>query len=1030
MARHRPVDPAQSFPKLEEAILERWRERDVFQESVRRREGCPEFVFYEGPPTANGRPGSHHVLSRVFKDVFPRYKTMRGHQVHRKGGWDCHGLPVELQIERKLGFHHKDDIERYGVAEFNQQCRESVLEYIDEWKQLTERIAFWVDTDDSYFTLEDDYIESVWWSLKEVWKKDLLYEGHKVVPYCPRCGTALSSHEVSLGYRDVEDPSVYVRFPVKGEEGVSLLGWTTTPWTLLSNAALAVHPEVEYVRARRDGETFILAAALVERVLGEGAEIESRMPGSDLLGTAYEPPFPYISDYGSNGHTVLLADFVTTEDGTGVVHTAVAFGEDDFQLGQRYDLVVQNPVKLDGTFDDRMGPFAGRFVKDADPDIVEALRESGRLFRDEKYLHSYPHCWRCDTPLIYYAKRSWYVRTTAVRDQLLANNQAIRWYPEHIRDGRMGKWLENNVDWALSRERYWGTPLPVWRCSVDETHIHCVGSRAEIKELGGQIPEDLHRPYVDEVVFPCPQCGGEMRRVKELIDVWWDSGCMPFAQWHAPYEREDVFKQRFPADYICEALDQTRGWFYALLAVSTLLFGRSSYETVLCLGLILDPEGQKMSKSKGNIVDPWSVLDTHGADAFRWYYFTSKQPWDGYRFSLETVGESVRQFMLQLWNTYGFYVLYANVNEVDLSSGSGTDLSLSPLDQWALSRLHTTTERVTERMEDYDTTAAGRAIAALVDDLSNWYVRRSRRRFWDGDPAAFWTLRECLVTVSKLLAPLTPFIADELYDNLDGSEPSVHLVDFPEPGESDEELEWQMSVARDAVELGRAARAHGKLKVRQPLSEAVIVAADRERGAIERFGGLVREELNVKDVRFVSEAEELGTWELKPNYRSLGPRFGKRMPKVAAAVAAMDSGHVAEALREGRTVGLNIDGEEHPLGPDDLQMALQPLEGYQVERAGTHAVALNLELTDELRREGLAREVVHAVQAARKDAGLNVEDRISLSLGGDDALLEAVRAHQDYVTSETLATSLDVGEGDGAAASIEGRELRIGVAKA
>ena len=890
MARHRPVDPSQSFPELEEQILERWRERDVFHESIRRREGCPEFVFYEGPPTANGPPGSHHVLSRVFKDVFPRYKTMQGHRVPRKGGWDCHGLPVELQIERKLGFEHKDDIERYGVAEFNQQCRESVLEYIDEWKRLTERIAFWVDTDDSYFTLEDEYIESVWWSLKEVWKKDLLYEGHKVVPYCPRCGTALSSHEVSLGYRDVEDPSVFVRFPVVGEEGVSLLGWTTTPWTLLSNAALAVHPEVEYVRARLDGETFILAAPLVERVLGEGAEVESRMPGSELLGVAYEPPFPYISDYGEKGHTVLTADFVTTEDGTGVVHTAVAFGEDDFQLGQRYGLTVQNPVKLDGTFDERMGPFAGRFVKDADPDIVEALRESGRLLRSEKYLHSYPHCWRCDTPLIYYAKQSWYVRTTAVRDQLLANNQAINWHPDHIKDGRMGKWLENNVDWALSRERYWGTPLPVWRCTADEAHVHCVGSRAEIEELGGQIPEDLHRPYVDEVVFPCPDCGAEMRRVKELIDVWWDSGSMPFAQWHAPFENEDMFKSRFPADYICEALDQTRGWFYSLLAISTLLFGESSYRTVLCLGLILDPEGQKMSKSKGNIVDPWSVLDTHGADAFRWYYFTSKQPWDGYRFSLETVGESVRQFMLQLWNTYGFYVLYANVNDVEPRGQDGSGFSLTPLDDWALSRLHSTTALVTERMEDYDTTSAGRAIAALVDDLSNWYVRRSRRRFWDGDPAAFSTLRECLVTVSKLLAPLTPFIADELYDNLDGAEPSVHLTDFPEPGERDEELEWQMAVARDAVELGRAARAHGKLKVRQPLEEAVIVAAERERAAIERFEDLVRDELNVKGLRFVAEAEELGTWELKPNYRALGPRFGKKMPQVAAAVASLDSG--------------------------------------------------------------------------------------------------------------------------------------------
>ena len=1024
MARYRSVDPSQSFPELELQILERWRERDIFHESVRRREGSPEYVFYEGPPTANGPPFSHHVLSRVFKDVFPRFKTMRGHQVHRKGGWDCHGLPVELQIERKLGFHHKDDIERYGVAEFNQQCRESVLEYIDEWARLTERIAFWVDTDDAYFTLEDDYIESVWWSLKQVWDKQLLYEGHKVVPYCTRCGTALSSHEVSLGYHEVEDPSLYLRFPIDGQDGVSFLAWTTMPWTLLPHAALVVDPEADYVRVREDGEELILAAALAERVLGENPEVVARMKGAELLGMRYEPPFDYLTDYGERGHSVLAGDFVSLDDGTGVVHTGAAFGEDDFRVATENGVTIHNPVRPDGTFDDRMGEFAGMHVRDADARVIEALAERGRVFRSERYLHSYPHCWRCDTPLIYYAKRSWYVRTTAYRDELLANNNAINWYPDHIKHGRMGKWLEGNVDWALSRERYWGTPLPIWRCTADETHVQCVGSRADLSELGGEVPDDLHRPFVDEVTFACPDCGAEMRRVPELIDVWWDSGCMPFAQWHAPFENEETFEARFPADYICEALDQTRGWFYSLLAISTMLFGRSSYETVLCLGLILDPEGQKMSKSRGNIVNPWDVLDLHGADAFRWYYFTSKQPWDGYRFSVETVGESVRQFMLTLWNTYGFYSLYANVNDVEPREDG-----LMELDRWALSRLHATTETVIERMEDYDTTSAGRAVAHYVDDLSNWYVRRSRRRFWDGDPGAFWTLRECLVTASKLLAPLTPFIADEIYDNLDGAEPSVHLCDFPEAGERDPELEWQMQVARDAVELGRAARAHGKLKVRQPLGEAVIVAAERERAAIERFGDLVRDELNVKELRFVEEAEELGEWELKPNYRSLGPRFGKHMPQVAAAVAALDAAQVAERLREGGAVGLSVDGEEHTVGPDDLQMVLQPLEGYQVERAGTHAVALNLELTDELRREGLAREVVHAVQAARKSAGLNVEDRIALRLGGDGDLLAAVRAHEAYVSTETLATSLETDSSDGEPATIEGRELRISVEK-
>ena len=738
MARYRPVDSARSFPELEQEILERWRERDVFGESVRRREGHPKFVFYEGPPTANGRPGSHHVLSRIYKDVFPRYKTMRGHLVHRKGGWDCHGLPVELEIEKQLGFTSKEDIERYGVAEFNAKCRESVLRYIDEWNALTERIGFWIDTDDAYYTLDNSYVESVWWSLKQVFEKGLLTEGYKVVPYCPRCGTALSSHEVASGYEDTVDPSVFVTFPLRDEPDVALLAWTTMPWTLVPHAAIAVDPQVTYVRARLDGERFILAEALVERVLGEGAVIEERMPGSALLGLAYEAPFPYFSDYGPKGHTVLAGDFVSTEDGTGVVHTGAAFGEDDFRLATDNGLTIHNPVRPDGTFDERAGPFAGMGVREADPKIIEALRESGRLFRAGEYTHSYPHCWRCDTPLIYYAKSGWYVRTSEVKDQLLAANETIDWHPAHIKHGRMGNWLENNVDWALSRERYWGTPLPIWRCDADPAHVVCVGSLEEIRERGGEPPEDVHRPYIDEPVLRCEDCGADMHRVPDLIDVWWDSGCMPFAQWHAPFENQDAFERNFPANYICEGLDQTRGWFYSLLAVSVLLFGRSSYETCLCLGLILDPEGQKMSKSKGNVVVPWDVLDTHGADAFRWYYFTSKQPWDGYRFSLETVGESVRQFLKPLWNTYAFYVLYANVNE----PLEGSTRRARQLDRWIESRLAATVERVAERMDDYDTTFAGRAIAEFVDDLSNWYVRLSRRRFWDGDAAAFDVLRD------------------------------------------------------------------------------------------------------------------------------------------------------------------------------------------------------------------------------------------------------------------------------------------------
>jgi len=1028
VSRFTPVDPGQSFPALEERMLERWRERDVFAESVRRREGAPPFVFYEGPPTANGRPGSHHVLSRVFKDVFPRYQTMRGRLVHRKAGWDCHGLPVELEIERELGISSKADIERYGVAEFNARCRESVLTYVEEWDRLTERIGFWIDTDDAYFTLSNDYMESVWWSLREVWRKGLLTRGQRVVPYCSRCGTALSSHEVALGYRDVVDPSVYVRFPVEGEDDLSLAAWTTTPWTLISNAALAVGPEIDYVEARVDGERLIVAEELAPRVLGEGVEVVRRMTGADLAGLRYEPPFPYIDDYGPRGHTVLEADFVTTSDGTGIVHTAVAFGEDDFRLGERYGLTVQNPVREDGTFDERAGPFAGRWVKDADADIVEALGASGRLLRAESFEHSYPHCWRCGTPLLYYAKTGWYVRTSQVKDAMLAANEGITWHPEHIKHGRFGKWLESNVDWALSRERYWGTPLPVWLC--EEGHERCVGSIAELRELAGEVPADLHKPYIDDVAFPCPDCGREMRRTPEVIDAWWDSGSMPFAQWHAPFENEERFRERFPADYICEALDQTRGWFYSLLAVSTLLYGRSSYETVLCLGLILDPEGQKMSKSRGNVVIPWEVIERHGADAFRWYYFTSKHPWDGYRFSLEMVGESVRQFMLQLWNVYGFFVLYANAGDVEVDPDGEP---AGDLDRWILSRLAATTETAVERLDDYDTTGAGRAIATFVEDLSNWYVRRSRRRFWDGEPAAFATLHRCLVTVSKLLAPLVPFVSDEIYGNLDGTEPSVHLCDYPVPDLSarDADLERDMQTARDAVELGRAVRAHARVKVRQPLAEAVVVAPGREREAIQRFEAVLREELNVKGVRVVSEAEELGRFELKPNYRALGPRFGKHMPQVAAAVGGLDPQRAARTLRGGGQVGVRVNGGEHSLAPDDVQLVMHPLEGYELERAGTHAVALNLEVDEALLCEGRAREVVHKVQDARKEAGLNVEDRISLRLGGAEELLGCVREHEAYIVGETLALEISYDAGEGArAGEIDGRELLIGVERA
>jgi isoleucyl-tRNA synthetase len=1050
----RPVDPGQDFPRLETEVLQRWRERDVFAESLRLRAGAPPYVFYEGPPTANGRPGTHHVLSRVFKDIYPRYKTMRGFLVERKGGWDCHGLPVEIAVETQLGIKTKDEIEAYGIAEFNARCRESVFEFLEDWNALTERIGFWLDLDHAYRTLDPAYIESVWWALAEMHRRDLLYEGHKVVPYCPRCGTALSSHEVALGYRDVEDPSVYVRLPVRAAglsdggpaglaEGDELLVWTTTPWTLVSNAAVAAHPDLEYARVRTvDGQVYVLASALAQRVLGDEVEVLSRFPGRDLQGTPYVPPFDFIpaSAYGERAHTVLLADFVTAEEGTGLVHTAIAFGEDDFRLGEQYGLAVVNPVRLDGTFDERIGPYAGRFVKDADPDLIEDLQARGRVLRATRYEHSYPHCWRCGTPLLYYAKPSWYIATSQMRDRLLAANETVQWHPEHIKHGRFGDWLKNNVDWALSRERYWGTPLPVWRCP--DGHVHVIGSFAELRERSGIQLTDPHRPFVDEVEFACERCAQPMRRVPEVIDVWFDSGAMPFAQHHAPLENEQRFRERFPADFVCEALDQTRGWFYSLLAISTLLFDQAPYRNVVCLGLILDAEGQKMSKSKGNTVEPWEVIDTYGADALRWYFFTAKQPWDGYRFATEAIGDAVRFFLKQLWNTYSFYSTYAHTAAVQAQPPSEAlrTSAAEDLDAWARSRLAATAQAVDAGLDAYDATGAGRAIADFVDDLSNWYVRRSRRRFWDGDPAALATLRECLLQTSKLLAPFCPFVADEIYDNLDGELASVHLCDFPHGAAlpaRDEALEAAMATAREAVRLGHAARGQAKIKVRQPLAEAVVVAAGRERAAIERLTELVREELNVKELRFVTAADELGHHEVKPNYRTLGPRFGKSMPQVAAAIAALEPAHVAAALREGRELGIGIDGREHVLAADDLLLVMRPLEGYSVEREGGHAVALDLTLTSELVREGLAREIVHAVQGARRSAGLQVADRIVLALSGDEQLLAAAREHEGYVSGETLA--LDVAY-DGAAppsaemvteaVSIDGRELTIALRRA
>ena len=1124
----REVDARQELPALEQQVLARWRERDVFAQSLRMRADARRWNFYEGPPTANGPPGSHHVLSRVFKDIYPRFQTMRGYRVERKGGWDCHGLPVEIAVEQELGIKSKAEVEQYGIGAFNERCRKSVFTYLEEWNRLTERIGFWLDLDGAYRTLDESYMESVWWALSQIDRRGLLYEGHKVSPYCPRCETTLSSHEVALGYRDVVDASVYLKLKARDSED-RLLVWTTTPWTLPGNVAVAVSPSASYARAVVDDDYYVLVSDRVEPVLGQRAEIVERFTGEQLAARygGYEGPIFAASDREPGALPILTDAFVTTEDGTGIVHLAPAFGEDDYRVAAAAGIfrgdeprTLYNPVRPDGTYDERVRSgegesYAGRFVKDESltRELIADLDARGLLLREQDYEHSYPHCWRCGTPLLYYAKPSWYIATTKLRSQLLEANETVAWHPPHVKHGRFGDWLGNNVDWALSRERYWGTPLPVWRC--ESGHVHVIGSFEELAERSGQTLADHHRPFVDDVEFACahedaegePGCGKPMRRVPEVIDVWFDSGAMPFAQHHFPFEHAQEFGAGYPADFICEAQDQTRGWFYSLLAVATLLGEPPPYKNVVCLGLILDEDGQKMSKSKGNTVEPWHVLDSYGADAFRWYFFTSKQPWDGYRFSAQTIGEGVRLFLKQLWSTYFFYALYARVSAEELSGADAAAIApRDDLDRWALSRTAATAELVAERLDAYDATTAGRAISELVEDLSNWYVRRSRRRFWDGDAAAFATLRTCLVTVAKLLAPFCPFMADEIYDNLDGTLQSVHLCDFPTAaslaetiggaargeipasgaaprevsgagaarggGVRDEELERAMALARETVRLGLGARGKSKIKVRQPLGEAVVVAAGREREAIERLSDVVRDELNVKRVRFVAAADELGSYEVKANYRKLGPIFGKAMPLAADAIAALDPARVAAALRgddavgrsgaereadassvgdaaetrvgddsesTGKGIGIAVDGREHMLAPDDVILTMRAPDGYSVEREGAHAVALDLTIDDELREEGHAREIVHAVQAARKAAGLEVEDRIELALDGAPALTHAARAHGDYVAGETLALELEIGGGAGAASSendysqqveIEGLSLTIGLRRA
>ena len=1022
MRRFEPVDPKVSFPELEGAILEFWREADVFHQSLRRREGAPEWVFYEGPPTANGRAGIHHTESRTFKDVYPRFKTMTGYLVPRKAGWDCHGLPVELEVEKEIGTKTKRDIEAFGIAEFNRLCRESVTRYVDDWERLTERLGFWIDTSDAYWTMSTEYVESVWWSLKELHRKGLLFESDKVTTYCPRCGTALSDHEAALGYTQVEDPSVFVAFRVVEADdpslvGAALLGWTTTPWTLISNTGIALSDRATYVMVKHEGDRLILAEALRDGVFPEAPETGWRATGAQLEGVRYEPLYPNVE----GAHRVTTADFVSLEDGTGVVHMAPAFGAEDLEIGQREGWPVFKPIDGEGRFTDEAPAFVrGLFFKDADPVIVEDLRGRGLLIRLGTIEHMYPLCWRCGTPLLYFARSSWYIRTTAVKDRLLEVNEEVNWFPDHIKHGRYGDWLANNVDWALSRERYWGTPLPIWRCR--NGHDTPVGSLTELSGRAGRDVAgiDPHRPAIDEVTFACPECGEEARRLPEVIDAWYDSGAMPFAQWghHPDLGRGiEMFAKRFPADFISEAIDQTRGWFYTLMAEGVLHFDSICYRNVVCLGLIVDAQGQKMSKSLGNVIDPWDVLNRQGADALRWYLLTSGSPWASRRVSMEILDDVVRRFLLTLWNVYAFFVTYANASDFD-PHGGRVPLAERPfLDRWILSQLSRTVAGAREGLERYDATAAGRRIARFVDDMSNWYVRRARRRFWDpagqggrDTHAAFLTLHECLVTLAQLLAPFTPFVAETLWRNLaagrDGAPESVHLSDYPQPraGAVDPLLDEAMQGARDIVELGRRVRTEAKVKVRQPLSEAVVYHPG-DRDALRPLLDLVAEELNVKHALFAESAERFGRWWAKPRFESLGPRLGARVKEVAAALAA-DQGPIAAALAAGESVTVPTPSGAVALHPADVELVRETLAGWGVATEGGLTVALELELTDELRREGLARELVRLIQDARKAAGLEVSDRIELGVEALGDLARAFADHRDTVVGETLATTV------------------------
>ena len=1022
------LDAKQKAPEREKATLEYWKSNDIFSKTITSREdeGAQEWVFYEGPPTANGRPGVHHVQARAYKDLFPRYKTMQGYLVRRKAGWDCHGLPVEIEVEKKLGFSGKLDIEKYGVEPFNKMCRESVMEYEQAWREMTERIGFWVNLDEAYMTMTNNFVESVWWSLKELWNKGLLYQGYKVVPYCAKDGTPLSSHEVSQGYKDVKDASIFVRFPLKNaaEKGLpedsALLVWTTTPWTLPGNVAAAVAPDLNYVVVESELGPLVVCDALVEKVFGEGATaVDGKsFKGTELTGLEYEAPYTWF-EFDKPGHRVITGDFVTAEDGTGIVHIAPAFGADDMLVGQENNLPVVRPVDPQGRFVEEAELIKGQWFKDADPIVIKDLKIRGLLFKKLVYEHSYPHCWRCKNPLMYYATDSWFIRNTSVQDRLIEKNQTLDWHPAHIKNGRYGDWLNNLVDWALSRNRYWGTPLPIWECECGERD--CIGSYAELAEksttpLDPSSPDfDPHRPHVDNVKLKCPKCQGEMSRVPEVIDCWYDSGAMPFAQLHYPFENKERFEKiAFPADFICEGLDQTRGWFNSLHQLGVMLFDSIAYKSVICHGLVLDGNGNKMSKTAGNAVDPWDILNTAGADALRWYLYVSAPPELSRRFSEELVSESARRFLGTTLNTYNFFVLNANAARLDLSKAN-KPADRDALDRWVLGRLNQLICEVTADLNVFDLTPAARKLDAFVDDLSNWFVRRSRRRFWAEEVDAFQTLWECLEALSRLLAPFVPFTAETLYQGLYQGKPpqaSVHLESWPKADESviDKTLLENTEVLQKIVSLGRSARSESGHRTRQPLPEALVRAKTAEQQKeLEASADQIMEELNVKSVRFLGIGEEFLDYDIKPNLRLVGKKYGKLVPALKKALQSVDGKAAAAAFAAKENFTVDVNGESLELLPDELLVEAKSPEGFAAAEDSGYLVALTTDLTPELEREGLARDVVRHIQELRKTSGLEITDRIELWVaGGSDMLSKTLEEHGDTVKSETLALSLSV----------------------